>query len=533
MSSPSNPPVDASSPEGTESAESPMFNILVKNPTDRPGSMPFTLDVNVKATVRNLKELLTSSYPGSPSVTSQRLIYAGKLLKDSHSLETILTSTDRPAQHIIHLVVSSRHRAAAATSRASTSRTSTLAGSSAVPYQSSAPSSSPVPPSYPHPNTAPPQNYNNMFHPYVAFQQYPPGVEGQRYPYPPVPGVPPPDPSMYPLPYPPPQFPYPPPPSDVPGNVQAHRNAPQGPLPFAPMDQASYAAHLQAMERIIGDGLAAQYTGAQEAAAAAAARGVREGADARVAAQAAAAAVMHAQAHIQAWTDLNAGLRNNAAPAPPQNRPQGPDAGLGFQFGIGNGAEEGMHQNLNPQENHGIEHDGARVRRYVFHFEVNWTLILKLIFVVYLLGQEGTPRRVYILLSLALVIYLWQTNRLGFLGRIAGIALPNPVQLFEAFFPRVQGPNEEGTQASQSDQDPNAQSPRGSSRFGRGAVVLCFIYSFFYGFVGSLLPAWRPPALPRVEELLHPAENENDNNHGLQDGPREVDDRRDVQAGAE
>lgn len=325
-----------------------------------------------------------------------------------------------------------------------------------------------------------------------------------------------------------PQYPsYPPPPSDNPGNGQDRNTATASPLPFASVDPSTYAAHLQAMERIIADSLAAQQNSAQEAAAAAAAHGTAEGADARAAAQAAAAAAaaaMHAQAHVQAMANLDAGLRaqleNNQAAPQMQNPIQAQGVGYGFPFGRGNGAIDGAHQHEHQHPNQAMGEGAPRVRRFVFQFEINWSLISKLIFVVYLLGQEGSPRRVYTLMGIALAIYLWQTNRLGFLRRIAGAALPNPVQLFESLFPR-ENPSDGGdTGPSDAQQAPTVPRPRVPNRFGRVAVLLCFVYSFFYGFVSSLLPAWRPQPLPRMDELLNPQPNENANNQS-REGPTE------------
>lgn len=509
-----------SQPDVNPPSTAETFNLLVKNPTDRPGAPQFTVNVDVKSTVRQVKELLSRSYPGSPNVSSQRLIYAGKLLNDSHVLESVMASCDRSVQHTVHLVVSSMHRSSASISGSSAS-SSAAQPSSAMrsQAQSANPAQTPTgPPRQPHPAAGHPQNFGNMFNPYIAFQQYAPGMDGQRFFYPPIPGIAPHDPAAYHMPYAPQYPPYPPLPSDNPANGQ-HRNMATGTSrPFAPVDPSAYAAHLQVMERMIADSLAAQQNNAQEAAVAAAAHGTAEGADARAAAQAAAsaAAAMHAQAHVQAMANLDAGLRaqleNNQAAPHMQNPIPAQGVGYGFPFGRGNGAMDGAHQHEHQNPNQAIGEGAPRVRRFVFQFEINWSLISKLIFVVYLLGQEGSPRRVYTLMTIALAIYLWQTNRLGFLRRIAGVALPNPVQLFESLFPR-EDPSDVGDAGpSDAQQAPAVSRPRVRNRFGRVAVILCFVYSFFYGFVSSLLPAWRPQPLPRMDELLNPQPNENANN---------------------
>lgn len=516
-------------PDAIPESNQDTYSLLVKNPTDRPGTEPFTIHVEGKSTVRHLKALLAASYPGTPPVSSQRLIYAGKLLDDSYILKSVMASADHSVQHTVHLVVSNLHRSPASASGASASRTSAIPGPSIRAHAQRANSdfTSTMPSQQPNPNAGNP-HYGTTFNPYIAFQQYTPGMDGQRLLFPTVPGMPPQDPNAYPFPY-GPQYPsYPPPPSDVPGYDQPRHTAHAPQMPFAPVDPSNYAAHLQAMERIIGDSLAAQQNSAQEAAAAAVAQGIGEGADARAAAQAAAsaaaaAAAMHAQAHVHAMANLDAGLRarleNNRGAPPVQNPAQAPGIGFGFQFGRGNRGIEGVRPREYHNQNQAIGERGPRVRRFVFQFEINWSLILKLVLVVYLLGQEGSPRRVYTLMALALAVYLWQTNRLGFVRRVAEAALPNPVQLFEALFPPEEPPSEGDAgpvDPVDTEQTANVSRSRAPNRFGRGAVILCFVYSFLYGFVSSLLPAWRPQALPRMEELLNPELNNNANNQAYE-----------------
>lgn len=278
------------------------------------------------------------------------------------------------------------------------------------------------------------------------------------------------------------------------------------------------------MERIIAETLTTNLRAAAAADAAAADAQLQGERAAHVAqaaaAQAAAAAVaMHAQAHVQAMANYDAGLRaqmpGNGQPFPQQTQP---GATFVFALGRGNGAQ-GAAPNQQQAAQEGPLGQGApRVRQFVFQFEINWALILKLLFLVYLLGQEGSPRRVYTLLFLAVGIYLWQTNRLGFLRRVVAIALPNPVQLFEMLFPRRDVPEDGNDEGADSQNEEAPPRPREVNRFGRVVVILSFIYSFFYGFVCSLLPAWRPEPLPRIEELLNPPENQNEEPQGAE-GP--------------
>lgn len=272
------------------------------------------------------------------------------------------------------------------------------------------------------------------------------------------------------------------------------------------------------MERMIADTLAAHQQSAQGAAAAQAANAqataAAQAANAQAAAVAqaaegeaqAAAAAMHAH-HMHVMANMNQGLRaqmenaQGAAPiVPPFAPPLGAQNGVGFGFGgVGaNGVPEGgAHLRPNVQGGEGA----PRVRQFVFQFEINWSLISKLIFLVFLLGQEGSPRRVYTLMIVAVLIYLWQTNWLGFVRRLAGGAVPDPTQLFEILFPQ-EDRQQEGTDGGANDQGERRRvQSRLPNRFGRVALFVSFLYSFIYGFFCSLLPGWRPRPLPRLEEV--------------------------------
>jgi hypothetical protein len=161
----------------------------------------------------------------------------------------------------------------------------------------------------------------------------------------------------------------------------------------------------------------------------------------------------------------------------------------------GNGAPQAAANNARPW-----------VRQYVFQFELNWSLISKLILLVILLGQEASSQRVYVLSSAAVVIYLWQTGRLHRLRHLAGTLLPTPTRLFDVVAPPVvrapadadgegHGPPSPETSASQQVER------RAASRV---AVMLSYTYSFCYGFICSLLPSWEPTQLPKIGDLLYP-----------------------------
>lgn len=284
--------------------------------------------------------------------------------------------------------------------------------------------------------------------------------------------------------------------------LAAHQQSTQGAAAATQAANAQAAAAAQAANAQAA--AAAQAANAQAAAAAQVAEG-----DAH-----AAAAAMHAH-HMQAMANMNEGLRaqmenaQGVAPiVPPFAPPLGAQNGVGFGFGGGraNGMPEGgAHLRQNVQGGEGA----PRVRQFVFQFEINWSLISKLVFLVFLLGQEGSPRRVYTLMIVAVLIYLWQTNWLGFVRRIAGGALPDPTQLFEMLFPQ-EDRRQDGTEDAANGQgERHRGQSRAPNRFGRAALFVSFLYSFIYGFFCSLLPGWRPRPLPRLEE---PRNNQGDEN---------------------
>jgi hypothetical protein len=131
--------------------------------------------------------------------------------------------------------------------------------------------------------------------------------------------------------------------------------------------------------------------------------------------------------------------------------------------------------------------NGPWVRQYVFQFELNWSLISKLILLVVLLGQEGSSQRLYVLGGSAVLIYLWQTGRLGVMRRFANNILPNPTQMFELIVPAMA----------------RSEGPQQERLISRTAVALSHVYSFIYGFLCSLLPSWEPVQLPRVDDILN------------------------------
>lgn len=203
----------------------------------------------------------------------------------------------------------------------------------------------------------------------------------------------------------------------------------------------------------------------------------------------------------------NAQNAQNGQNQPQNNAPQQPLPGMGINVPNGIGFDFRIQR-----QNQG---NPPRVRQFVFQFELNWSLITKLAIVVYLLGQEGNPTRVYTLIGVAVLVYLWQIGHLSFLSRFVSNILPNPRRLIELLFPPLptqnaaqndpnadQNPPQNDPTAPMSDTHLNPNPPRHVPRFARLAVLISFIYSFVYGFICSLLPAWNPEPLPRIQDLL-------------------------------
>lgn len=323
---------------------------------------------------------------------------------------------------------------------------------------------------------------------------------------------------------PPPQMP--PPPSD---------RAPVG----AP-DHAAYLTHLHAMERLIAQTWQTHRDATNAATAAHLAAAGAATTDAlpadpthalHLAAQLhahaahldahAAALHAHAHAHARALQAARAPAAPAAAPvgngeqgAVPPGAPDGPGAAIGFDFRFGRFPQAGVEGAGGPAAAAAAAAGGAaeapRVRRFVFQFELNWGLIAKLALLVYLLAQDVSTQRLYLLIAVAGAIYLWQTGHLSFMRRMVATALPNPRQLIDNLFPTPAAApaGDEGVDGVEREAQPPQRMPH---RFGRTAVVLSFVYSFVYGFVCSLLPAWNPEPHPRMNELLPPAQPQANN----------------------
>eukprot|EP00178_Gracilaria_changii_P005469 TRINITY_DN1901_c0_g1_i1.p1 TRINITY_DN1901_c0_g1~~TRINITY_DN1901_c0_g1_i1.p1 ORF type:complete len:474 (-),score=72.83 TRINITY_DN1901_c0_g1_i1:1611-3032(-) len=443
--------VPAESESSTPKKSVDEADVVIKNPTDGPGTLPFSLTLPLNTTVAELKGELTSKYPGSPPTQAQRLIYAGKLLRDGQKLREILSPLQQPGTpHTIHLVVSSPQQPRSSTQNTSSSDATHSSASNSADGAA-------------------------------------PGAQAPRLP----------------------QFAY-----------NGHFFGGQVPLP---LQEALYAQHLQLVESLLartlqnGTGtqpdarMLAQMHAADIAAAAAAANTPDGGTQPYAVpppmphgnAVFPGMMHMHPHVHVQNMPHINVAAAQQTQAqqmppqpqqqnAPPQHHAQQPRRFNGFQLDVHigrHGVQNGVRNAVNaPNQPH--------VRQFVFQIEINWALMAKLFFLVYLLGHEGNSSRLYTLIVFALGIYLWQTGHLGWLRRLLNTALPSPGRLIENLFP--QQPQQP---AAEQDASGGSQLAR-QNPYGYPAVVLSFVYSFLYGFVCSLLPAWHPQPLPRIDQIV-------------------------------
>eukprot|EP00871_Galdieria_phlegrea_P001511 jgi/Galph1/2360/GphlegSOOS_G28.1 len=135
------------------------------------------------------------------------------------------------------------------------------------------------------------------------------------------------------------------------------------------------------------------------------------------------------------------------------------------------------------------QHVGAPAfqRGFVLQFQIDWQLLMKLVFLVLLVGQNGDPFRFYFLLFFAIIVYLYQTGALsGLVTRVSELLsfTHHSGQSSASGVAYVSRPSDETTR---------------SSRVRR--VLRNFyakMYLFLYSFVCSLFPAWQPDAGERA-----------------------------------
>jgi hypothetical protein len=424
--------------------------LLIKNPTDEPGTPPFTIDVPLSNAIGDLKQEIAARYPSHPEPERQRLIFSGKLLVDDAVMRNVLSGFDTSAPQTFHLVTSGRMQASVDGSSPRFGEASVVPPTDHMfPAAQSPFGRTELPPYVAHGPPPPPGDVPYGFYAGPAY----PMAAGYPQPMHPYLG------NVY---YPHLQTPllpdeqlargFPASPFMVPGAIPMADDRQQFHAPYGNVGAVdpAYVAHLEAMQQRFAQELAAHH-------------------------------------HQHLYRNQQ---EQNAFPFQHQAPLEG-HAGLG----LGGGLPGGVNQDqagvaaINGHLNAGApgNGNGPWVRQYVFQFELNWSLISKLILLVVLLGQEGSSQRLYVLGGSAVLIYLWQTGRLGVMRRFANNILPNPTQMFELIVPAMA----------------RSEGPQQERLISRTAVALSHVYSFIYGFLCSLLPSWEPVQLPRVDDILN------------------------------
>jgi Ubiquitin family len=452
----------------------------IKNPTDGSGTSPFIIETVLSKTVGELKSDISVRYPMRPEASNQRLIFAGKLLRDDAALGNVLAGVDTSAPQTFHLVISAPTHVNV--SGSTSSQIAEPPGRSPNDDQASNTQHPPGvhtdAPQFHHAGPPMPGDIPFGFQAGTGFLPngaYAPAIH-------PYPG------NMYYAPLPAPLLPEGPAtrgvpvlPFIAPGNfpIADARHQIHGPYGNVGAIDPTYLAHLEAMQQRFAQEMAAH----------------------------------HHQHMYHQQQQANIAPHFHPQPGPEGNVHLG--AGAGLVGGMGHG--HAVVAPVNGPQNAGAlgnNINGPWVRQYVFQFELNWSLISKLILLVVLLGQEGSSQRLYALGSSAVLIYLWQTGRLGVIRRLANIVLPDPAHLFELVVP-ARAP---------------ADSEQREPRINRTVIAFSHVYSFLYGFVCSLLPSWEPMQLPRMDAILNENRNmgnvdidqQNVNNEDMMQGNRDV-----------
>jgi len=130
---------------------------------------------------------------------------------------------------------------------------------------------------------------------------------------------------------------------------------------------------------------------------------------------------------------------------------------------------------------------------FALRLHMDWALILKLGFVVFLLGQDASHRRLYALVAGGVVLYLGLSGRLAGLLAWAARAAPSPGRLAAAIAPGGWVP----------DVGAGGEGAPGAAVAGRPGTArmlgVC-AYALVYGLVCSLVPAWRADEIRGVPE---------------------------------
>jgi len=81
-----------------------LIDLVIKSPSAT--ASDFRLKINISATISELKQAISVEYPSKPASSQQKLIFAGKLLRDEQIISEVLAQYDVSFPQTFHLVVS-------------------------------------------------------------------------------------------------------------------------------------------------------------------------------------------------------------------------------------------------------------------------------------------------------------------------------------------------------------------------------------------------------------------------------------------
>lgn len=143
-----------------------------------------------------------------------------------------------------------------------------------------------------------------------------------------------------------------------------------------------------------------------------------------------------------------------------------------------------------------------RARRVLaLRLQVDWALMLKLAFVIVLLGQDASHRRLYGLVAGGVALYMALSGRLtGILAWVARAA-PSPGRMAAALAPGGWVPDA-GTNGGGGGGGGGAAVAGGGQATGlpTARMLGVCVYALIYGLVCSLVPAWRAEEIRGVAD---------------------------------
>ncbi|GAB0490937.1 hypothetical protein MMPV_002178 [Pyropia vietnamensis] len=142
-----------------------------------------------------------------------------------------------------------------------------------------------------------------------------------------------------------------------------------------------------------------------------------------------------------------------------------------------------------------------RARRvFALRLQVDWALMLKLAFVIVLLGQDASHRRLYGLVAGGLALYMALSGRLTGVLAWAARAAPSPGRMAAALAPGGWMPNAGATDGGGGGIGGAAAGGGQAAGPPTARMLGVCVYAFVYGLVCSLVPAWRAEEIRGVAD---------------------------------